>query len=232
METVIPHSLLSLPAELRNMICDYVIPSVPLEYSRSLYVGIMYTCKQLRAEVEPKVLANMQEELDDIKRECLRRWNDLFTFPNPQKLYELENLVIQGRISFSKRCSKSRQPRTHRHHHIQRLLRMHFHTLTINIDCNHDAARPGTYCVIDTDWTTSHSLMREDQHLWPCLKNLSIDWSQALLCGVIGRKPAGGHVERVRRESLVWNIQIGKLADEEPVSFVFQRKDTTRSPLA
>jgi hypothetical protein len=86
--------LLDLPAEIRNRVYEHVVPDVPLRYPRSNYVGLVYSSKQLRSELEPIVITKTVAWLEVITESCFRDFNDIFTFTRPQTLHDLENLKV------------------------------------------------------------------------------------------------------------------------------------------
>jgi hypothetical protein len=173
--------LLDLPAEIRNRVYEHVVPDVPLRYPRSNYVGLVYSSKQLRSELEPIVITKTVAWLEVIADSCLRDFNDIFTFTCPQTLHDLENLKLHGQISFEKTLLIHRTPRTHRHHRINLFLCLHFESLAITLACNHFEPSQQTHCIVATDWILRCFSYREKHRVIPC-RRFKFDWSEAFAC--------------------------------------------------
>lgn len=126
--------LLALPAEIRIAIHELVIQDVPLQHHRSTYVGLIYTCKQTRAEAEPMIIQKINKISTRITKSNLVCWGDTLTFSPVQSLYDLEHLTLRFQTSFNRESYPRWTPKLHCH--FSKLFDLRFHTLTIDFECN------------------------------------------------------------------------------------------------
>jgi hypothetical protein len=163
--------LLGLPAELRLHIYSYVIPAIPLHAPRSEYTGLVYSCRQTRAEMTPMILARMCDTFASISKESLDDWNEDVNFGNPQDLHELENLVVERRVKGEMHMTL---------HPLLRLLDMHFDLLSIRLFRSWDSET-----TVKKRTAFPHFMIRRfindgDHGDLPKVQILDYDWSQAM----------------------------------------------------
>jgi hypothetical protein len=63
--------LLNLLTELRLQIYSYVVPKVPRSQVRTMYSGLVLSCKTIRDEIEPTILRIMYNVLAGIAQVSL-----------------------------------------------------------------------------------------------------------------------------------------------------------------
>lgn len=80
MDNVDPCCLLMLPAELRLHIHSYVIPDPPLSEPLAQYSGLLHSCKQVRAEMEPEIKKRVNQMLANILEELVAKYHNEITF--------------------------------------------------------------------------------------------------------------------------------------------------------
>jgi hypothetical protein len=163
--------LLVLPAELRLHIYNYVVPAIPLHAPRSEYTGLVYSCRQTRAEMMPMVLARMCDTFASISKMSFDNWNEEVIFGNPQTLHELENLDVERHVKGEMHITS---------HPLLQLLDMHFELLSIRLSRTSDSKS-----TVRKRAAFPHSMIRrfnnDGEHGdMPKVHMLDYDWSQAM----------------------------------------------------
>lgn len=125
-----PSILLSLPAELRLRIYEFVVPIIPLTAPPSEYNGLLYSCRVIRNEMEPEILKRMIAFLLERQDNCRKVYPEDLIFREPRNLEELYSLEVSRPHSHSMFSRKDP---------FMALMYMHFRTLTITTPTTPDS---------------------------------------------------------------------------------------------
>ncbi|PSN66297.1 hypothetical protein BS50DRAFT_669098 [Corynespora cassiicola Philippines] len=87
--------LLALPAELRLNIYSYMVPGRPLDVPPSHWTGLLYTCREIKAEFEPEIIKKSQKFLTSIQERCIKQREEEIRIKMPSNIHELRNLTIE-----------------------------------------------------------------------------------------------------------------------------------------
>jgi hypothetical protein len=222
MHDTTPCALLLLPAELRLQIYNYVIPKVPLSQPRTQYSGLVFSCKQTRAEMEPTILKIMHDVLAGIAKTCLEVWQDDITFATSHTLFELENLTVLGGFKWRRTPESYNQRRWD--HPILKLLKMHFHALTIKAACKHDDtdSRPhGVYF----HWIAFpfKDPLRKDAKRGTAVKSFEFDCSATRTCPYARRRSLSARIIKDINSAGIWEVRVREDEDRNTINVRFGR---------
>ncbi|OAL07712.1 hypothetical protein IQ06DRAFT_289382 [Phaeosphaeriaceae sp. SRC1lsM3a] len=172
------NNLLSLPAELRLRIYDYVIPEVPLSEQRSQYVGLVYSSKQIRSETEPEVLKAMRDALNTYFNTARRGYIASITFDEFNSLHELENLVIHVHMDCERVTPRNEGFELKRTQRLLHVMDYRFNALTMNIS---STARYAERVRRSTLWRLFglRFACTPEKFPLPAIKMIRVDWRRA-----------------------------------------------------
>jgi hypothetical protein len=219
-----PCHFLLLPAELRLQIYNYVIPEVPLRQPRTQYSGLVFSCRQTRAELEPTILKVMRDVLAGIAEACTEIWHHDITFKTFHTLSELENLTVLGGFDWRRRRPLGEYPHRRSDHPLVKLLEMHFHALTIKAACKHDDTELEAHGIYST-WITEPFIASptDDAKRRPAVKSFEYDCSAIFTCTrALPRDLRLGLKKSIIREH-VWELCTRKNEDGHSIAFRFER---------
>jgi hypothetical protein len=98
--------LLKIPVEVRLLIYAFLVEDIQTyALSTSIYVGLLYSCKVIKSEMEPELCKEFTKIIEHIQ-ENLRERGEAMRFVPPKTYEEMRNLTIerpQGQSMFMKR---------------------------------------------------------------------------------------------------------------------------------
>ncbi|CAI6332419.1 unnamed protein product [Periconia digitata] len=73
--------ILDLPPEMRLRIYEYLLAAIPLSTPPSQFTGLLFSCRQIRHELEYLVVTRMRAHFLDIQQRCAAMDNDIIFAP-------------------------------------------------------------------------------------------------------------------------------------------------------